>query len=102
MSIQQYLPVLGQGLKQEQLLIFSGEETDPSEYRTLHFSEEFKWIYGTPILWWSAWYRLMTISVDKIILPKLKKDFIWVAQHIFLLDFCKDSGLLPTKRGCRF
>lgn len=96
--IQRYPPVLGPSLKQEKLWLFGGEKTNPSEYATLHFSDEFKSIYGTPTLWWRAWYRLMTISVNQQVLPNLPHSFIWVERHISFLDYCKDSDSLACRK----
>jgi len=99
MSVDKYPPVWGPSFKQEQLKIFSGQDTDPSQFRSLHFSEEFKAIYGTPVLYYLAWERLMTVRVDNRVLRKLRKSFVWIVQHKSFLDYCKQSDDLACEQS---
>lgn len=80
---------------------FFGVEFDPSEFTTLAFSEAFRAKYGTPVLWPRAWQRLMAITFDKELVTKYSGKFLFVADNISFLDFCKLCDFKALQKGKR-
>lgn len=70
-----------------------GEDVDPAEYSTPTFSPEFLAKYGNVVAWPRAWRRLMSTSFYRKLIPKYEGKFLFVAENISFLDFCKASDL---------
>lgn len=88
-------------MAQDQEELFLQEAVDPAEYTTPAFSQDFKDIYGEPISYPRAWQRLMAVVVNQELVPHYKRDFLYIAEKLNFLDFCKKSDQQASQRKQR-
>lgn len=99
MSLQQYPLTVGPNMAQLEAMTLFGDDIDASEFTTPAFSEAFEAKYGNPVPWPRAWQRLMGVTFDKKLVAKYSGKFLFIAENISFLDFCKSSDLKAHQQG---
>lgn len=88
----------GRSINQE-MLFQAGASIPIDNYLTIEFPPSFKDIYGTPVIYYRAWERLMNITFRPKIKLKIKQSFLQFASHTTYLDYCKMVDVLMAKNN---
>jgi len=88
LAIDDYPPVPAHSYRQDGQAVFLGANINPSQYRSLTFSDSFLEKYGQPTLYYSDFNRLMTTHVNPNLFPRYRKAFAILADTLTFLDFC--------------